>query len=597
MADSTPRPGKSSEKVVQALRGAVDTLRRTADKLAEVPALEAFLEQVLSSLVETFGGSGGSLWWGDDQRVTLSLELAHGVMVRTPHGIHPHGAGLKALLQETPDVIERMHSGMTTVLDAGRAALSRASRDWVAKLGVRCLLVVPLVLGERHYGCLSVRMSEARAFGDEEIELARALATQAALAMELTRLAEQAKDKATAEAVASERESAALTRAAKLTEANAALKRSLDVLASDADLDGFLGGILREIGKRLNAQRVLMYLEADDGRGVEGRLGWSASIGVQRTIDKLVGPDAARGLLDAVRASRTRRLPFVQPATRRAGQSEAQVQHLHSAGVQAILHLPLVLGDRCLGAVAVLLGDSESPPTEDLELAHAFAHQATLALHLARLSTESRSVAVLQERARLAGEIHDGIAQSFIGISMQLNRARTETSPALDRALELAEHGLAEARRAVQALRPLHLVGKKFPEAVADMAQASVGQGATVSVSCSGIWEGLSADIETHLFRIVQEAVNNVVKHADATELSIELSAADSEISILVSDNGTGFDVQAHREAEHGFGLFSMRQRADGIGATLTIVSAPGRGTQVFASLPRPSSMPTRVGP
>ena len=597
MADSTPGPGKSSEKVVQALRGAVDTLRRTADKLAEVPALEAFLEQVLSSLVETFGGSGGSLWWGDDQRVTLSLELAHGVMIRTPHGIHPHGAGLKALLQETPDVIERMHSGMTTVLDAGRAALSRASRDWVAELGVRCLLVVPLVLGERHYGCLSVRMSEARAFGDEEIELARALATQAALAMELTRLAEQAKDKATAEAVASERESAALTRAAKLTEANAALKRSLDVLASDADLDGFLGGILREIGKRLNAQRVLMYLEAGDGHGAETRLGWSASIGVERKIDKLVGPDAARALLEAVRALRTRRLPFVQPAARRAGLSEAQVQHLRSAGVQAILHLPLVLGDRCLGAVAALLGESESPPTEDLELAHAFAHQATLALHLARLSTESRSVAILQERARLAGEIHDGIAQSFIGISMQLNRARTETSPALDRALELAEHGLAEARRAVQALRPLHLVGKKFPEAVADMAQASVGQGATVSVSCSGIWEGLSVDIETHLFRIVQEAVNNVVKHADATELSIELSAADSEISILVSDNGIGFDVQAHREAEHGFGLFSMRQRADGIGATFTIVSAPGRGTQVFASLPRPSSMPTRVGP
>jgi signal transduction histidine kinase len=373
------------------LSRANDALRRTADKLAEVPALEAFLEQVLQSLVDTFQGSGGALWWGDEHSVTLSLELTHGVLTRTPSGTHHDAACLKALLKDSDDAARRIRAGLITVLDAQSVASSRAAREWIRSHAIRSLLIVPLMLGERHFGCISVRLSEAHTLGDEEVELAKALATQAALAMELT-----------------------------------------------------------------------------------------------------------------------------------------------------------------------------------------------------RLSNESRGVAILQERARFAREIHDGIVQSFIGINMQLNRLRaSETPGALEKALELAEHGLAEARRAIRALQPLHLAGKSFVEAVTDMARTSVGEGMKVNVASSGTWEGLTADAEGHLFRIVQEAVNNVVRHADANELSIELSATGTEISVLVGDNGKGFDVKAHQDAELGFGLFSMRQRADSMGATFKIVSTKGRGTQVFTSLPR----------
>jgi len=223
-----------------------------------------------------------------------------------------------------------------------------------------------------------------------------------------------------------------------------------------------------------------------------------------------------------------------------------------------------------------------------VELAKALATQAALAMELTRLSNESRSVAILQERARLAREIHDGIVQSFIGINMQLNRLRSgESQGALEKALELSEHGLGEARRAVRALRPLHLAGKTLVEAVADMARTSVGEGVKVEVTSSGAWEGLTPDAEGHLFRIVQEAVNNVVRHAEADALSVELSATATEVSVLVSDNGKGFDVEAQQDAEHGFGLFSMRQRADSMGAAFKIVSTKGGGTQVFTSLQR----------
>jgi signal transduction histidine kinase len=390
-ADNSERAATLRRERLAILNRANDALRRTADKLAEVPALEAFLEQVLTSLVDTFQGSGGALWWGDEHAVTLSLELARGVLTRTPHATHHDAACLKALLADSHDAARRIAAGLITVIDPRSVAASRAAQDWIRSHAIRSLLIVPLMLGERHFGCISVRLSEAHTLGDEEVELAKALATQAALAMELT-----------------------------------------------------------------------------------------------------------------------------------------------------------------------------------------------------RLSNESRGVAILQERARLAREIHDGIVQSFIGISMQLNRLQTAEAPrALEKALELAEHGLAEARRAVRALRPLHLAGKTFVQAVTDMARTSVGEGVKVDVTSSGIWGGLAADAEGHLFRIVQEAVNNVVRHADADELSIELSATGTEVSVLVSDNGKGFDVKAQQDAEHGFGLFSMRQRADSMGAAFTIVSAKGRGTQVFTSLPR----------
>jgi len=756
---------------------ASDSLRRTADKLAEVPALEPFLEQVLESLVETFNGCGGSLYWSEQGQVVLSLELVDGHTTRLKGQLHPNSQVLQTLLHSSSPFASRLKHDLATVVDAASLRPSNTVHAWMQWLGIQMLLIVPLSLGGRSFGCLSVRLAEARTLGDEDVELAKALSTQAVLAMELTRLAEEAKDKATAEAraaelmkandalrstldvvasgaetdvvlshalrviaeqfessnggatlwladdaaekqrphlayqdgeavhpslsrfvatehfvpleadplfrqhfvegqafavgvddlepdqadflrgvgvrsvvtlpmslrgrpvgsftiyvseegpeptcermelaqalahqatlvlqltrlaeqakmaaVASERESAALMRAAELTEANAALKRSLDVLASDADLNRFLGGLLSEIGKRVASDRVALYFEEEAGRGCTIRLSWSGELGVVKDADALVGADAAEALLHAIHSMSLRRLPHVHAIGKILGLGRKDREALHAVSVEAVLHIPLVLGERCLGSVVVLMPNANQLPSENLELIQAFAHQATLAMHLARLSAQSQSVAILQERARFAQEIHDGIVQSFIGISMQLNQMKgVEGCPARERAGQLAESGLAEARRAVKALRPLQLVNKPLIEAVIDMTRSVVGTAASVKVTTSGTWGGLPPDTENHLFRLIQEAVNNVVKHAKATEVSIEFSSSPSEASVLVSDNGVGFDVTA-REPDHGFGLFSMRQRAESIAAKLAIVSAPGQGTQVFVSLDRSPAPPS----
>jgi signal transduction histidine kinase len=756
---------------------ASDSLRRTADKLAEVPAVEPFLEQVLESLVETFDGCGGSLYWSDHGQVVLSLELEDGHTTRLKGQLHPNSQVLQTLLNSSSTVASRLKNGLATVVDAASLRPSHTVHAWMQWLGVQMLLIVPLSLGGRSFGCLSVRLAESRTLGEEDVELAKALSTQAVLAMELTRLAEEAKDKATAEArsaelmkandalrstldvvasgaetdvvlshalrviaeqfessnggatlwladdeaekqrpylayqddeavhpslsrfvatesfipleadplfkqhfvegqafavsvddlkpdradflrgvgvrsvvtlpmslrgrpvgsftiyvseegpeptcermelaqalahqatlvlqltrlaeqaklaaVASERESAALMRAAELTESNAALKRSLDVLASDADLNRFLGGLLSEIGKRVASDRVALYFEEEAGLGCTIRLGWSGELGVVKDADALVGADAAQALLHAIHSMSLRRLPHVHAIGEIVGLGRKDREALRAASVEAVLHIPLVLGERCLGSVVVLMPNAKQVPSESLELIQAFAHQATLAMHLAKLSAQSQSVAILQERARFAQEIHDGIVQSFIGISMQLNQMKgVEGCPARERAAQLAESGLAEARRAIKALRPLQLVSKSLIEAVIDMTRSVVGTAATIKVTTSGSWGGLPPDTENHLFRLIQEAVNNVVKHAKATEVAIEFSSSSAEASVLVSDNGVGFDMNA-REPDHGFGLFSMRQRAESIGAKLAIVSARGKGTQVFVSLDRGPSTPS----
>ena len=576
-----------------------EALRRTLDVLATANDADNALGYALSAITEHLCGAGGiaGLWLvdGDDSAARLRMALDSGVLVSPAAARFGDAPGSDALA-ESWRAAARMHAGQSSFLPV--AEMSPIAAQTLKALDARGAIVLPMTLLQHTLGCFVVLVPEGKPDPSCDLmELGLALTHQATLVLQLSRLSEHAQRAA----VAAEQRSAELVHAAKLTEANAALKRSLDLLASDSALDRFLGGVLQEISKRLAAERVVLFMASDLGQTLEPRIGWIRSSGGPRSATEATGQLTNDVLTQIASEQRTRRLPFLLRVEASQEISREQAEVLQSASVRAVLLLPLVLGDRILGSVAALLESPESPPIEDLELAHAFAHQATLALHLAKLSAASRTVAVLQERVRLAREVHDGIMQSFIGIAMQINGLRgVQASPRLDRAIELTEHGLAEARRAVRSLRSLHLDGKTFHEAVDDMARAAVGEGTRVTVTSSGIWDGLPADEESHLFRIVQEAVNNVVKHAQASELSIEMSANGSERSVLISDNGVGFNSKAApREAESGFGLLSMRQRADDIGAAVSIVSRPGHGTQVFASIDlasRAGLPPTAVG-
>jgi signal transduction histidine kinase len=204
---------------------------------------------------------------------------------------------------------------------------------------------------------------------------------------------------------------------------------------------------------------------------------------------------------------------------------------------------------------------------------------------------------VLEERARLAREIHDTLAQGFVGISSQLDAVAMcmpdEASPArkyLDLARRMARHSLTEARRSVMDLRSSALEGQDLAAALESGTRLwTAGSGAQVDVEVANPGVSLPEQMEQHLLRIAQEAVTNVVKHASASRIGIKLHTQARKLFLQIQDNGRGFEGQDVFSTGGGhFGVLGMRERAEQMGGELHLESHPGKGTQVEVRVPLP---------
>jgi len=208
-----------------------------------------------------------------------------------------------------------------------------------------------------------------------------------------------------------------------------------------------------------------------------------------------------------------------------------------------------------------------------------------------------RFALVLEERARLAREIHDTLAQGFVGISSQLDAVAMcmpdEKSPArkyLDMARRMARHSLTEARRSVMDLRASVLEGQALAAALESGTRMwTAGSGVEVNVEASGPDQALPQEMEQHLLRIAQEAVTNALKHAGATRIAIKLHTEAKKLFLRIVDNGRGFEQQDVFSSLGGhFGLLGMRERAERLGGELRLASHPGEGTEVEVMVPLP---------
>jgi len=202
---------------------------------------------------------------------------------------------------------------------------------------------------------------------------------------------------------------------------------------------------------------------------------------------------------------------------------------------------------------------------------------------------------VLEERGRLAREIHDTLAQGFVGISSQLDAVALTLNghvdlarKHLDLARKMVRHSLTEARRSVMDLRASALEGHDLPAALSEAApQWTAGSPVRIHVDVEGESRPLPEETEQHLLRIAQEAVTNAVKHAHASQVRIHLEMAGRELSLRVADNGQGFEQdEAFSELGGHFGLLGMRERAERLGGELQLRSKPGRGTEVQVTVP-----------
>jgi two-component system NarL family sensor kinase len=286
--------------------------------------------------------------------------------------------------------------------------------------------------------------------------------------------------------------------------------------------------------------------------------------------------------IDVIECSR------LQPAFHSKSVAEA-------AGLRYHASIPLYFQDKPLGIMNVTGPEWRKLTAEELRLLSTIAYQVGIAIERARLAEDATRLARAEERTRIAREIHDTLAQGLTAIALNIESAmnRLETRPdqareRLQSALDMARENLEDARRSVVDLRTAsQLEGKPLAEALAGLARSFTSATGIpvrfdVDAECT---ERLPLRIEAELFRIVQEALTNVRKHAHARRVEIVMRRRGSSLSLLVRDDGRGFVVSARRRPD-SHGLVGMRERAKLLGGRVEISSKPGGGTRVRALIP-----------
>jgi signal transduction histidine kinase len=265
-------------------------------------------------------------------------------------------------------------------------------------------------------------------------------------------------------------------------------------------------------------------------------------------------------------------------------------------GLRSVLLLPLIAADGSwVGLLTVASPRAKGLPRRVERMYLTVSSQITLALENLRLMEQARQTGVLQERQRLAHEIHDTLAQGFTSIVMHLEAAEQALPPEhptvqrhLDLARKTARKSLTQARRVVQALRPEPLEQASLPEAINRVvARWSEESSIPAHTTLTGDPQPLHPEVEVTLLRVTQEALANVRKHAQAGQVNVTLSYMADVIVLDVQDDGVGMNHTPVTDATSGgFGLTAMRERVEQLHGSLLIESVPGEGTTLVVEIP-----------
>lgn len=361
-----------------------------------------------------------------------------------------------------------------------------------------------------------------------------------------------------------------------------ALYASAIVLTSTLDLDEVLKRILAQVTHIVSHDAVTLMLVEGDHVYVHSCTGRNnpADIAlIEATTFNLSDVAHLQQLaetLDSVTIADTRLLPSWHPVADLSWE------------IRSSLLAALYVGDDLLGILGI---DSRYPnhfTPEDAQHLQAFAHHAAIAVHNARLYQRSATLAAWEERQRLARDLHDSVTQTVFSaniLAQSLVMLYKNDPHAIGRDLrqltKLTQGALAEMRTLLLELRPQTLVEVDLTTLIRQLTDSIKGRTRTeVDFYVQGTNQ-LPIEVKTALFRVAQEALNNVVKHAQADHVYVELLRTAGRVELSVSDNGKGFDPQA--TAPNRLGLQIMRERATEAGVTLQIESQLGQGTRIKA--------------
>lgn len=269
--------------------------------------------------------------------------------------------------------------------------------------------------------------------------------------------------------------------------------------------------------------------------------------------------------------------------------NDLERQNLHGMGTW--MNVPLVVREKSVGLLALAHSQTNYYNASRVDLTMAFANQAAVAIENARLYAKSRKLAALEERQKLARDLHDSVSQTLYGIVLGARTARTllDREPAkavesVDYVLSLADAGLAEMRALIFELRPESLQTEGLVTALGKLVNA-LGARYRLEVTLeTGNEPDISIEPKESLYRIAQEAMNNIAKHARANHVDVKLIDANGQLLLSISDDGAGFDTSAGFPGH--LGLHTMRERAEKVGGTFNIESAQNAGTRIQVMIP-----------
>jgi signal transduction histidine kinase len=592
---------KAAQQRAAELVQANTAMQKTVDALGHFKTVDQFIPAVLTIVGESFQATSCAYYeHAAGDLIYLRVSVIDGKLL-DPNELGALDPTMQAFVAKLASgfTIPDEYFGMPVRQRTQATYLDHAAGTGVPEFDYYCCnynrgseLNVPCVIGDAAEGSLVIYRPSGALYSESEIALAETLAAQLALALQASRVAEEAKQTA----IAREQEQAAQARAAELVKANAALQETLASLAATQDVKAFLEATLQEIVRQAGAcasdlfrydrqtNQLLRFICIRDG-----------------VLYPDGHPDDPASFRDGLSAANTPGyLSLIERPQLRYRLLEETCDHVwsdsmdwhHKMKHRAHAGQALVAGNKPVGFLGLAFRDSKLPTSEKTELIQALAHQMALALELTQLADKAKQGAILKERNRMARDIHDSLAQSFTGIIMQMEALKAdpaldpeEIRTYLDRIGALARLGLSEARRSVQSLRPSALETANFPDALRHLLhQTTDGTTIQTNLHLEGSAYPLPTTVEENLLRIAQEAVANAIRHGHAQTITLQILFEPTALHLQIIDDGDGFVPYSSLVA--GFGIIGMQERAHNLGGQFYLVSQPGQGTEIAVTVP-----------
>jgi signal transduction histidine kinase len=530
--------------------------------------LETLLAQVLDAARELTGARYAALGVLDEGRRSLDRFLTRGIDPQTHRAIGdlPHGRGILGLLIQEPRPL-RLHDLHTHPRSYGFPANHPPMHSFLG---------VPILIRGNAWGNLYLTDKQGGDFDEADEQTVVTLADWAAVAIENANLYTRLQDRRDE-----------LEQVVQGLEATTAIARAV---GAETQLERVLELIVKRGRALVDARAMVILLHHPGALEVAACAGEAEPDVVGRRIAVEGSPSG-----DVLLGTRPERIRDVSSRLR------ISTERLGVPDAHTALLVPLEFRGRPLGVLAAFdrIGSQPEFGAEQETLLQAFAASAATAVATAQTVEHARlrdsMAAAEQERRRWARELHDETLQGLAGFQVLLSSAlRRSDAGSLERAVRTAveqiDTEIEKLRMLITELRPAALDELGLQPAIESLAsRVAAVQGLEVEteVSLGFGEERLSPDLETAVYRLVQEALTNVVKHARAERVTIEIAAHDAQVDVLVRDDGVGFDPDAPRE---GFGITGMRERVGLADGTLAIASRPGEGTTVQATLSRASA-------